>query len=141
MKKAIAFLVVLALLFGALSVAFAADEEAVTAAEELKALGLFSGVGTNADGTTDFDLDREPTRSEAVTMLVRLLGKEAEALAGTWETPFTDVATWAKPYVGYAYANGLTKGTGEHTSSALWATKAGRISSGTEPGRCRTLSV
>ena len=48
-------------------------------------------------------------------MLVRLLGKGEEAVSGTWETPFTDVADWAKPYVGYAYANGLTSGTGATT--------------------------
>lgn len=47
-------------------------------------------------------------------MLVRLLGKEEEAKAGTWEIPFTDVDNWAKPYVGYAYANGLTTGTGDN---------------------------
>lgn len=43
-------------------------------------------------------------------MLVRLLGKEAEAKAGTWTVPFSDLADWARPYVGYAYANGLTNG-------------------------------
>jgi len=48
-------------------------------------------------------------------MLVRLLGKEGEAKAGTWDIPFTDVADWAKPYVGYAYANGLANGTGATT--------------------------
>ncbi|MBE6935640.1 MAG: hypothetical protein E7458_03970, partial [Ruminococcaceae bacterium] len=31
-----------------------------------------------------------------------------EAETETWNTPFTDVDEWAKPYVGYAYANGLT---------------------------------
>ena len=48
-------------------------------------------------------------------MLVRLLGKEDEANEGTWETPFSDVAEWAKPYVGYAYEHGLTNGTGDFT--------------------------
>ena len=48
-------------------------------------------------------------------MLVRLLGKESEAQKGTWSIPFTDVADWAKPYVGYAYANGLTNGTSDTT--------------------------
>ena len=115
MKKALTFLILFALLCGMLPAALAAGDEAVAAAEELFALGLFSGVGANEDGTPNFDLDREPTRNEAVTMLVRLLRKEEEAKAGQWETPFTDVAGWAKPYVGYAYANGLTKGTGEHT--------------------------
>ncbi|MCR4707162.1 MAG: S-layer homology domain-containing protein [Clostridiales bacterium] len=126
MKKAIILLIVLGFCLGLALPAFAADEESQAAAEELYELGLFSGVGTNEDGTPDFDLDREPTRNEAVTMLVRLLGKEEEALAGTWDTPFTDVAGWAKPYVGYAYANGLTKGTEETTfggSSTVSATQ------------------
>ena len=82
-------------------------------AEMLYALGLFRGTGTNADGTVDFALDRTPTRHEAVVMLVRLLGGEEEALAGEWETPFTDVADWAKPYVGYAYTKSYTKGVGD----------------------------
>lgn len=78
-------------------------------------LGLFQGAGYHLDGTPNFDLDRIPTRYEAVTMLVRLLGKESEAKEGTWDTPFTDVVAWAEPYVGYAYANGLTGGTGPKT--------------------------
>lgn len=80
------------------------------AANYLHELGLFGGVGTNEDGTTNYDLNRTPNRAEAITMLVRLLGKEAEAKAGTWDIPFTDVPEWAVPYVGYAYANGLTGG-------------------------------
>ena len=45
-------------------------------------------------------------------MLVRLLGKEQEALNGSWTLPFTDVpkGSTAYPYIGYAYANGLTNG-------------------------------
>ena len=31
---------------------------------------------------------------------------ESEALAGGWNTPFIDVADWAKPYVGYAFRTG-----------------------------------
>lgn len=80
------------------------------AAERLKALGLFQGVGTNPDGSTDFDLDRAPSRTEALVMLIRLLGKEDEALSGRWTHPFTDVPKWADKYVGYAYANKLTNG-------------------------------
>jgi len=86
-----------------------------TTANDLYALGLFRGVGDNKDGTPNFALDRVPTRHEAITMLVRLLGKEDEAQSGTWTTPFTDVADWAKPYVGYAYTAGLTTGTSDTT--------------------------
>ena len=87
-------------------------EEAQSSAVLLHNLNLFRGVGVNDDGSVDFDLNRAPTRAEAVTMLVRLLGAEAEATARSWSTPFTDVPGWAKPYVGYAYSNGLTKGVG-----------------------------
>ena len=75
-------------------------------AADLKSLGLFSGVSEN-----NFDLERVPTRTEVLVMLIRVLGEEQTALDGDYEHPFTDVPAWADPYVGYAYENGLTKGT------------------------------
>lgn len=90
--------------------ALAAEPAAQESAQLLYGLGLFRGVGSRSDGTPDFDLDRTPTRSEAITMLVRLVGGEQAAQAGSWSTPFADVADWAKPYVGYAYVQGYTKG-------------------------------
>ena len=115
MKRFIAVILTLALAFSIVPGAFAATDEAGRAARALYDLGLFQGTGNYADGTPNFDLDRTPTRAEAVTMLVRLLGKDAEAKAGGWTTPFTDVADWAMPYVGYAYKSGLTTGTGATT--------------------------
>lgn len=88
-------------------------QDAQSDAELLYNLGLFKGTGTNADGSPQFSLDRAPTRAEAVTILVRLLGKEQEALDGSWSTPFTDVPDWAVPYVGYAYRKGYTNGVEE----------------------------
>ena len=82
-------------------------------ANTLYELGLFQGTGTTANGKPIYSLNTAPTRAQAVTMLVRLLGKESEARAGVWALPFTDVEDWARPYVGYAYANGLTKGLSE----------------------------
>lgn len=114
-KRILSLLLAVALVCSLVPTAFAASSESTDAANTLHNLGLFNGTGTNADGTPIYDLDRAPSRFEAVTMLVRLLGKEAEAKAGTWDTPFTDVADWAKPYVGYAYANGLTAGTSATT--------------------------
>ena len=81
-------------------------------ANTLYELGLFQGKGTTANGRPIYALNDTPTRAEAVTMLVRLLGREQEAKAGAWDLPFTDVPEWARPYVGYAYANGLTNGIG-----------------------------
>lgn len=80
-----------------------------TCAQSLYELGLFRGVGTQANGTPDFALERSATRGESITMLVRLLGAEEEALSGKFSHPFTDTG-WADCYVGYAYQNGISNG-------------------------------
>ena len=74
-------------------------------ATELKKLNLFKGVSE-----TDFALNKVPTRIEALVIMLRLMGKEAEILAGEYQHPFTEVPTWADKYVGYAYENKLTNG-------------------------------
>ena len=117
MKRILSGILAVVLLFLLTPAAFAASDEADTAAQTLYEMGLFQGVGKNSAGEPEFDLDRIPNRHEAVTMLVRLLGKEQEAKQGTWTIPFTDVADWARPYVGYAFANGLVAGTSETTYS------------------------
>ena len=98
-------------------VALAADHAEARSAQTLYALGLFKGTGTNADGTPIFDLDKTPTRNQALIMLVRLLGREQEALTGNWYIPFTDVSPNMRAYVGYAYTCGLTSGTSATTYS------------------------
>ena len=111
-RRILCLLLAAAMLLGLSVTALAGEPDAQCAAESLYQLGLFNGTGTYADGSPKFELDRAPTRFEAVTMLVRLLGKEDEAKNGAWTTPFTDLEPWAAPYVGYAYANQLTNGTG-----------------------------
>ena len=73
-------------------------------AQRLFELGLFRGTGEG------FDLGRAPTRAEAVTMLVRLLGLEKDADGGNYSHPFTDVPDWASPNVALAYEMGYTIG-------------------------------
>ena len=115
MKRLLSLILVVICVAALMNVGFATGDKAVLAADELYELGLFQGKGTNPDGSPNYALQDAPTRHEAITMLVRLLGKESEAKAGKWDIPFTDVASWAKPYVGYAYANGLTHGTSAST--------------------------
>jgi len=120
MKKALFSLFLTLLLTVCLSpAALAANDSAKDSAQILYELDLFRGTGTNPDGTPVFDLDKTPSRNQAVIMLVRLLGKEQEALAGNWDLPFTDVAKGSTPYpyIGYAYAHGLTNGTTATTYS------------------------
>lgn len=126
-KRIVCLLLALVLLIGILPTAFAADLTMNRNADALNKLGLFSGTGVDADGKPIYALDRVPTRSEAITMLVRLLGKQSEAEAGTWENEFTDVADWAKPYVGYAFANGLSTGTSKTTFGGNTAVTAAQF--------------
>lgn len=77
-------------------------------ADKLSVIGVFKGTGNG------YELDREPTRLEGLIMLIRLLGKEDEALAFKADVPaFIDVPSWGERYTNYAYEEGLTKGIGE----------------------------
>lgn len=76
-------------------------------AQMLFDLGLLKGRGEG-----DFALQSPMTREEAAVMLVRFLGGESEALTGEFSHPFSDVAAWADPYVGWLYQKKLTKGVG-----------------------------
>lgn len=87
-----------------------ASPAAADLAADLHSLGLFQGV--SADSAA-FDLERAPTRVEALVMLIRVLGKEAAALEGRWSHPFSDVPKWADSYVGYAYEQDLTTGVSD----------------------------
>lgn len=83
----------------------------------LYSYGLVNGAGTDQYGNISTGVDQPLTRQEAVTLLVRLLGLEEEAKSGQWDTPFTDLADWAAPYVGCAYAKGMAAGTSATTFS------------------------
>ena len=73
-------------------------------ADILKELGLFKG------SDIGYELNRYGTRIEAAVIIVRLLGAEVSAKNLNYEHPFTDVPTWADPYVGFLHHEGLTKG-------------------------------
>jgi hypothetical protein len=103
MKKSLLTVAIAVILAG--SLAFAAFAGNFThIADDLHDLGLFQG----ASG--DYQLGRAPTRAEALTMLIRLLGLEEAAQGSVYEHPFTDVPNWADRTVAYAFANGLTTG-------------------------------
>ena len=64
-------------------------------ADKLKELGLFSGTNKG------YELEKSMPRVQGAVMLVRILGKEAEAKANPQNHPFTDVPEWANAHVGY----------------------------------------
>ena len=116
LKRTFCLIVSLCLMLGAFSMpAAAADvtrsyERETQLAYALEALGLFQGYsGTN------LGLEDAPTRTQALVMMLRLMGLEQDALSENSVPPFEDVApdSWAAPYIGYAYAHGLTRGQSE----------------------------
>lgn len=107
-KRAICIFMTISVLFSTFKPVFAAEVgKYVEEAERLKTIGVFQGTDKG------FELDRQPTRLEGLVMMIRLLGKEADAKALSKElSVFTDVPAWGIGYVNYAYKNGLTKGIG-----------------------------
>lgn len=84
-------------------------------AAALDEMGLFQGAGAR----TGYNLEAGASRAEGLVMFLRVLGLEDEALAYDGTCPFADVPSshWAKPYVAYAQAQGLTDGTGPNRFS------------------------
>lgn len=79
-------------------------------ADALKSLSLFRGTGSGTG--SGYELEKAPTRAEALVMLIRMLGEEKAALACTASHPFIDVPDWCAPYVAYAYEKGYSNGVG-----------------------------
>ncbi len=70
-------------------------------AKELEKLGVFKGTSQG------FELYREPTRLEALIMMMRMLGLEEEVLVREDSTSyFLDVPSWGYEYVNIAFERG-----------------------------------
>ena len=94
------------------------------AAEWMKNTGIF--VGETLDGNPCFQPDREVTRGEFLTMLVRTLDlpREEEQDLGAWQG---DTPAWLRPYLSAAVRYGLTAGLPEQQ-----VFESGEILSGSE---------
>ncbi len=91
--------------------ALAATREQFNTADALNSLGLFNGTGQG------YQLNNQLKRADGAAILVRMLGKEAEAKSGWYTHPFMDVADWCAPHVAYAYSSGYLNGV----SATLYA--------------------
>ena len=111
MKKTLTALILALAIFAVSATCFAADNSDINTADALNELGLFLGTGNG------YELDRGLSRAEGVTLLVRMIGMEETAESGVYENDFTDVPAWASGYIGYAFENGITNGTGATTFS------------------------
>jgi hypothetical protein len=115
MKKVLSFVLVLAMILGSVSFAFAfTDDAAITneeAAKVLSAAGIPEGY---TDGS--FQPNGILTRAEGAAISARmLLGKSEAAKLSTVVSPFNDVPAshWAAGYIAYCVAQGLLNGYGD----------------------------
>jgi len=117
MKKTLSLILVVALVVGMTTVAYAATpkytyvvhpnaiaQTTLERADMLKDMGLFAGTDKG------YELETSPTRTQAVVFLLRMLGEEKAALNSNYTCPFTDVPSWAYKYIAYAYNKGYTNG-------------------------------
>ena len=116
LQKLFALVLCLGLLLGPGALRVDSAMTTLEKADALNALGLFNGKGTLPDGKPDYALEDTATRSEAATMLIRLLGQEKKAKAqydaGALRNPFTDLPRWAEANVTWLYENCYVNGMG-----------------------------
>ncbi len=84
-------------------------DEITERARILYDLGLLKGTG-EAFSRDSLELDRNATRAEMCTTVVRMLGKEQKAAYQQNSHPFFDVPSWASNNIGWLYENYLVNG-------------------------------
>ena len=92
----------------AASYADVTSEDNVEAIEVLEAVGIMIG-----DENGDFNPDQNVTRNEMAVVMSNLMEYNVASYKDT--SPFTDVPSWAEPYVAACWTNGITAGTSATT--------------------------
>ena len=87
----------------AASYADVTSEDNVEAIEVLQAVGIMVG-----DENGDFNPDQNVTRNEMAVIMSNLMEYNVASYKNT--SPFTDVPSWAEPYVAACWTNGITAG-------------------------------
>ena len=87
----------------AASYADVTSEDNVEAIEVLEAVGIMIG-----DENGNFNPDQNVTRNEMAVVMSNLMEYNVASYKDT--SPFTDVPSWAEPYVAACYTNGITAG-------------------------------
>ena len=87
----------------AASYADVTSENNVEAIEVLEAVGIMIG-----DENGNFNPDQNVTRNEMAVVMANLMEYNVASYKDT--SPFTDVPSWAEPYVAACWTNGITAG-------------------------------
>lgn len=111
-QKLIALLCALVLTISLMPMALALPDEGTRAAETLHTLHIVNG------SKGGYEVNRAPTRLEAVLVLTRLLGVQQEAANAEMVNRFTDLPTWCDETLSYAYRQGWDSGASSTTFGA-----------------------
>ena len=113
LKRALSLAVASVMLLGMMVVGSGAagyddvsSEDNQEAIEVLQAVGIMTG-----DENGNFNPDANVTRNEMAVIMSQLLNLNYDYYRGT--NPFTDVPSWAAPYVAACAAEGVTSGIGD----------------------------
>ncbi|EOD01775.1 S-layer homology domain-containing protein [Caldisalinibacter kiritimatiensis] len=114
MRKILSLVLVLTLVLGSFSFAFAAQDD-VSGHENEAAIRRLMELGLVEGDSRGIRPDDTITRAEFATMVVRVLGKEDIAKFTTGATNFADVPAghWASGYINVASTIGLVNGYGD----------------------------
>ena len=83
------------------------SEENQEAIEVLQAVGIMTGI----DDEGNFGPENPVTRNQMAVIMANLMEYNVASYRDT--SPFTDVPSWAEPYVAACYTNGITSGYSE----------------------------
>lgn len=111
MKKTLSLLLALVMVIG-LFPGFADEKATLTAEEAGAVLQGYGAIKGGSDG--NLMIDKELKRQDAVVILTRLMGKEADALATQAAPSFEDITIdYYKPFLAFAEANKWVEGKAE----------------------------
>lgn len=114
LKRVLSLGMTAAMISGLMVSAGAAGYTDVTAEDNVEAIEVLQAVGIMVgDEGGKFNPDQNVTRNEMAVIMSNLMDYRVATYAGT--SPFTDVPSWAEPYVAACYTNGIVAGTSATT--------------------------
>ena len=109
LKRALSLAMASVMLLGMMVVGTGASYKDVTSKENKEAIEVLQAVGVMVgDEKGNFNPDQNVTRNEMAVVMANLMDYRVASYSGT--SPFTDVPSWAEPYVAACYTNGITSG-------------------------------
>ena len=114
LKRALSLALASVMLLGLMVVGTGASYKDVTSEYNQEAIEVLQAVGIMVgDDKGNFNPSSNVTRNEMAVIMSNLMDYRVASYSGT--SPFTDVPSWAEPYVAACYTNGITSGIGATT--------------------------